>query len=247
MIKIPFPGRKMTIQESNAWTKKICEIKQSLKNKFKARNTFGDAIKIVEEYLFWEGTQEQVKNGSARLITKSKGHIVNTGLIAITNLLSSSGYQGTSGYYQYRFGTYGFDTSTPSTTYGYVKVGTGGGTTGPTTTGLTTVNNTLPSSQAGNTSNPSAGSYRISYIATWNSGVLAAITVSEVGLWLDYSTATTNMSTLLAFGWTTSYPNSTGSSVFFSRLSDADGDFTAFEVNTAVPLTIEWRLTFSFA
>jgi hypothetical protein len=235
----------MTIQESNAWTQKICELKQSIKNMFKARNTFGDAIKISEEYLFWEGSQEQVKNGSAKLITKSKGHIVNTGLIAIINLLSLSG---TTTNYINRFGTYGFDTSTPSTAYGYVKVGTGGGITGPTTTGLTTVTNTLPSSQAGNTSNPSAGSYRISYIATWNSGVLAAITVSEVGLWLDYSTVNNDMSALQAFGWAITYGGSVyGSAVFFSRLSDADGDFTAFAVNTAVPLTIEWRLTFSFA
>jgi hypothetical protein len=155
-----------------------------------------------------------------------------------------------SSYYWY-VGTYGFDTSTPSTARGYVKVGTGAGTTGATTTGLTTVNNTLPSSQAGNTSNPASGSYRISYLATWNSGTLAAITVSEVGLWLCYSNtnATYDMSQLQPFGWTV--PSGSikddNSAMFFSRLSEADGDFTGFTVNTAVPLTIEWRLTFSFA
>jgi hypothetical protein len=244
MIKTPFPGRRMTIQESNAWIEKICEIKQSIKNIFKARNTFGDAIKISEEYLFWEGSQEQVKNGSAKLMIKSKGHIVNYGLAAIVNLLS---YSGNSNNYYNRFGTVGFATGTPVTTQAYVKVGTGAGATGPTTTTLTTVNNTLPSSQAGNTSNPTAGTYRISYIATWNSGALAAITVSEVGLWLAYLTAGSDMSALQAFGWSFTGNTMNGQSIFFSRLSDADGDFTAFTVNTAVPLTIEWRLTFSFA
>ncbi len=90
MIKIPFPGRQMSIGERNAWTAILCEIKQAIKNKLHLRNTFGDKIEIAEEYLFYEGTKEQVKAGTARLITKSKGHIVNTGLIPIVNLLATS-------------------------------------------------------------------------------------------------------------------------------------------------------------
>jgi hypothetical protein len=46
------------------------------------------------------------------------------------------------------------------------------------------------------------------------------------------------------FGWTYFKGDSTA---LFSRLSAADGDFTSFVVNTSVPLTIEWRLTFTFA
>ena len=126
----------------------------------------------------------------------------------------------------------------------------GGGVTGASTNGLTNANTALPSSQSGNLTNPATGSYRISYLATWNSGALTAITVTEVGLWLCYynATASKDLSQLKTFGFdwnAASMSDQTAS--FFSRLSEADGDFTSFTVNTAVPLTIEWRLTFSFA
>lgn len=62
---------------------------------------------------------------------------------------------------------------------------------------------------------PAVGTYRVSWIATWNAGTLPAIDVSEIGLSLCSD--------------------------------DSDGDFTTFTVNVAVPLTIEWRLTFTFA
>ncbi len=245
MIKIPFPGRQMSIAERNAWTAKLCEIKQAIKNLLHLRNTFGDKIEIVEEYLFYEGTKEQVTDGTARLIMKSKGHIVNTGLIPIINFLACSQN------YVQGLGTRNFLTGAPSASYGHIYLGTGGGVTGPTTSNLTIANTTLPSSQSGNTSNPTTGSYRISYLATWNSGILTAITVTEVGLWLCYyySNATYDWSaTLKSFGWAASSGNSVDlNPSFFSRLSVADGDFDSFVVNTAVPLTIEWRLTFSFA
>ncbi len=235
----------MSIRERNAWTAMLCDIKQAIKNTLHLRNKFGDKIEIAEEYLFYEGTKEQVNAGTARLITKSKGHIVNTGLIPIVNLLSTS-YN----YVQF-LGTRNFLTGAPSASYGHIYLGTGGGVTGPTTSNLTIANTTLPSSQSGNTSNPTTGSYRISYLATWNSGILTAITVTEVGLWLCYysSNSTYDWSaTLKPFGWAAAAGNSTDlNPSFFSRLSVADGDFDAFVVNTAVPLTIEWRLTFSFA
>ena len=62
-------------------------------------------------------------------------------------------------------------------------------------------------------------------------------TVTELGLFLQVDT------TLRAFNGTVTPANY----VFFSRLSSSDGDFTAFLVNIAVPLTVEWRLTFTFA
>ena len=119
-----------------------------------------------------------------------------------------------------------------------MRVGTGGNVTQGTTTGLTTPVSTSPDSQAGATSSPGGGTYRVSWTATWNAGTLTAITVSELGLFLYLQINLQN------FGWT-SFTGST--TALFSRLSDADGDFTAFVVNTSVPLTIEWRLTFTFA
>jgi hypothetical protein len=115
---------------------------------------------------------------------------------------------------------------------------------------ISTAYTTLPSSQSGNLTNPATGSYRVSYVATWNSGALTAITVTEVDLWICYynATASKDLSQLKTFGFdwdAASMSDQTAS--FFSRLSEADGDFSSFVVNTAVPLTIEWRLTFSFA
>jgi hypothetical protein len=79
---------------------------------------------------------------------------------------------------------------------------------------------------------------------TWNAGSIAALVVTEMGLWLAMGSYTS----LQSFGF--QFPiNSTiiQTAQFFSRLSEADGDFTHFTINTSVPLTIEWRLTYSFA
>jgi hypothetical protein len=214
----------MTALEYNELKRRICLSKQKIKDVFKRRNTFGDRVEVTDEILVYEGAGKNRK-----LKFASKGHIVNQGLIHIVNLLSptalaySSGLHGTS--YQW----------TSRTTY--MRLGTGGNVTTGSVTQLTTLVSTPPDSQAGSASSPSAGTYRLSWTATWNAGTLTAITVSEIGLFLDL------VSSLQSFGWT--YGG--GGTALFSRLSAADGDFTAFVVNTSVPLTIEWRLTFTFA
>jgi len=230
---IGLPRRPLTNEEWNAVRAAIWDIKQFLQNGLGLRNTFGDRVVIKDEIRIYEGEGENRK-----LKVKSKGHIVNQGLISVTNLLSWSSitYGGTStgGLSSYNF--------TPSGN-SYIRLGTGGNATTGTVTGLTTPVSTVPSSQAGTTSSPQGGQYRISWTATWNAGSLTAITVSEVGLFLAFASS---FSSLQAFGW--SRNNTTiENPLFFSRLSAADGDFTAFVVNTAVPLTIEWRLTFTFA
>jgi hypothetical protein len=210
--------------EYNELKRRICLSKQRIKDVLKRRSTFGDRIEVTDEILVYEGAGENRK-----LKFASKGHIVNQGLIHIVNLLSptalaySSGLHGTS--YQW----------TSRTTY--MRLGTGGNVTTGSVTQLTTLVSTPPDSQAGSASSPSAGTYRLSWTATWNAGTLTAITVSEIGLFLDL------VSSMQSFGWT--YGG--GGTALFSRLSAADGDFTAFVVNTSVPLTIEWRLTFTFA
>jgi hypothetical protein len=218
------PRRPLTGLEYNELKRRICLSKQRIRDVLKRRSTFGDRVEVTDEILVYEGVGENKK-----LKFASKGHIVNQGLIHIVNLLSptalaySSGLHGTS--YQW----------TSRTTY--MRLGTGGNVTTGSVTQLTTLVSTPPDSQAGSSSSPSAGTYRISWTATWNAGTLTAITVSEIGLFLDL------VATLQGFGWT--YGG--GGTALFSRLSAADGDFTAFVVNTSVPLTIEWRLTFTFA
>jgi hypothetical protein len=178
-------------------------------------------IKVTDEILVYEGD---------KLRFASKGHIVNQGLIHMINAIAASTTQAGSQYYLFSYNW------TSKTTY--MRLGTGGNVTTGSVTSLTTPVATAPDSQAGSTSSPSAGTYRVSWTATWNAGTLTAITVSELGLFLYLQTG------LQGFGWT----GFNGAGVaLFSRLSAADGDFTAFVINTSVPLTIEWRLTFTFA
>jgi hypothetical protein len=217
------PKIPLTMAEYNSLKRKLCLSKQKIKDLLKRRNTFGDIVKVTDEIRVYEGD---------KLKFASKGHIVNQGLIHLINALSASTTNSSSGY------KYLFSREWTSKTYSYMRVGTGGNVTQGTTTGLTTPVGTSPDSQAGATSSPGGGTYRVSWTATWNAGTLTAITVSELGLFLYLQT------NLQSFGWV----NFTGSTTaLFSRLSDADGDFTSFVVNTSVPLTIEWRLTFTFA
>jgi hypothetical protein len=225
--------RPLTNEEWNNMRAALWSLKQFFQNGLHLRNTFGDRIIIADEIRIYEG-----EGANKRLKVKSKGHIVNQGLIAITNLLSWStiSYGGSSsgGLSSYNF--------TPSGN-SYIRLGTGGNVTTGTVTGLTTPVSTVPSSQAGTTSSPQGGQYRISWTATWNAGTIGAITISEVGLFLAFANS---FGSLQSFGWSRSNTINEGA-MFFSRLSAADGDFVAFVVNTSVPLTIEWRLTFTFA
>jgi hypothetical protein len=219
------PKRPLTTTQYNDLMRILCLSKQKIKDAFNRRNTFGDNVKVTDEILVYEGVGDAKK-----LKFASKGHIVNQGLIHMVNMLSasaiaySSGLQGTS-----------YNWTAKST---YMRLGTGGNVTTGTVTGLTTPVSTAPDSQAGATTSPGGGTYRAAWTATWNAGTLTAITVSEIGLFLSL------VSGLQSFGYTYS---GGGGSILFSRLSAADGDFTAFVVNTTVPLTIEWRLTFTFA
>jgi hypothetical protein len=217
------PRRPLTGTEYNELKRRICLSKQKIKDIFKRRNTFGDVIRVTDEILVYEGD---------KLKFASKGHIVNQGLIHMINALAASTTNSSSGY------KYLFSREWTGKTYSYMRLGTGGNVTTGSVTGLTTPVGTGPDSQAGATSSPSAGTYRVSWTATWNAGSLTAITVSEIGLFLYLQTG------LQGFGWADF--NGAGTALF-SRLSSADGDFTAFVVNTSVPLTIEWRLTFTFA
>jgi len=212
------PKRMMSVKESNYLTEKVCEFKQFLKNLLKQRNTFGDRIIIQDEVLVYEGD---------KLKFKSKGHFVNQGLIACVNWFALNSLN--------------LVTAVPSNTWGTngtMRVGTGTGVTQAAMTALVTEVATAPNSVSGATANPVVGTYRVAWIATWNAGTLTAITVTEIGLKLNISVV------LHTFGAT--YGGAIANS-FVSRLSSSDGDFTAFVVNVAVPLTIEWRLTFTFA
>lgn len=201
--------------------------KQTLKDITGKRNRFGDRLTVTDEVICYYGTPKTPLKDRV-LLFKSKGHIVNQGLIGFVNYLGGAAINYAA---SYQFGT----GSDGAPTVPSIRLGTGGSVTTGATTSLTSREDTAPDSANGTISSPGS-SYRIAWTATWNAGSLSAITVSELGLWL-YIDASIN-----AFGGTV-----TGAVAFFSRLSDADGDFSSFVVNTSVPLTIEWRLTFTFA
>ena len=205
-------------------------IKQLLQGKLRLRNTFGDVIKISDDLTCWQGDKLQFK---------SKGHLTNYGLIALVNWLSFT-YLSTATVFgiNYAMGT-----------DNYIRCGTGHtNTTTATTTALDTINATAPSSYFGTTSNPSAGAYRITWTATWNAGALAAITIYEFGLWFNNGwAASSSQFALQAFTGGLSSNINNANPEMVSRISDPDGDFAHFTVNTSVPLTLAWNLTFTFA
>ncbi len=243
MPKLPL--FQLSVERQNRLKEILHDAKQSIKDRLGLRNTFGDRILIKDEVLVWQGK---------KLLFKSKGHIVSQGLTELVNLMGVGGTTTTYGtpgsgcpylllelliHEVYRttttYGTPGSGWADQSR--GKMLVGTGTGATTAAMTGLVTPNSTLPTTQSGLIANPTAGVYRVSFIATWAAAALTAITVTELGLFLQVDT------TLRAFNGTVTPANY----VFFSRLSSSDGDFTAFLVNIAVPLTVEWRLTFTFA
>src|SRR3989304_10000884 len=79
------PKRPLTNEEWNQMRAAVWDLKQFLQNGLGLRNTFGDRVVIKDEIRIYEG-----EGANRKLKVKSKGHIVNQGLIAITNLLSWS-------------------------------------------------------------------------------------------------------------------------------------------------------------
>jgi hypothetical protein len=74
----------------------------------------------------------------------------------------------------------------------------------------------------------------LTYVATWNAGTVSG-TLGEVGLYLTINTVG------LINGTTTTNPG------LASRLSAADGSFTAFTINTAAALTVTWTVGLVYA
>jgi hypothetical protein len=77
----------------------------------------------------------------------------------------------------------------------------------------------------------------VTYLATWNAGAISG-TVGEIALYLRALDNAT-------FQWQAS-GNLQPSVVMASRLSSADLDFSSFVIDTTKPLTVEWKVQFSF-
>jgi hypothetical protein len=179
----------------------------------------GDSIKI-------QGFVD-IKNGDTHI--KGKNKFTQSILKHIMNLLSNGHNSSISNMY---FGCYsytmyiGSNTATPTLYNTTVLVSPIGTTPG-----------TAPNILSGSATNPSAGIFKITITATWNPNIVSG-TVGEMALYLN------SFDTLQTFGWTTGMPASGNKLV--SRLSVADGDFSAFTITTSNPLVIVWTIQLSF-
>ena len=168
-----------------------------------------------------------IRNGE--VISGGRNHFVNNGLMGWVNMLNSSG--GSPAYY-WGFNvtslfalSLGTDTTT-KTTAGTTAL------TAPIGTGIGTQPNThtiVP------TQDTSAGTATQTITATWNAGSVPADTLGELGLYGGFTTTPTDA------------PPEPTAPVFASRLSVADGDFTAFTINVSVALTVTWAIQLAFS
>jgi len=174
----------------------------------------------VDDFIGIRGT---VKIENGEYIAIGRNHWVGQGLETIgnylvnVNSLTSAG----NGWEIY----IGSDTSTATTvemTSLVSPIGSAPGTA-PNTT-----------SQSGTYYSTSTIPVVLTYIATWNAGTVSG-TLGEAGLYL---TIITNS---LTNGSNASSPG------LASRLSAADGSFTAFTINTAAALTVTWTVNLVYA
>jgi len=173
------------------------------------------------------GIRGTVKIENGEHIAIGRNHWVAQGLETIGSFLMCSVYN-SGGYYVsnfsfngaiYSWNIYiGSDTSTPTTvsmTALASPIGTSPGT-GPNST-----------SYSGAYYSSSTTPVVLTYTATWNAGTVSG-TLGEVGLYLNINGA----------GLTGTQTG--GVSGLASRMSAADGSFTAFTINTAAALSVTW-------
>lgn len=175
----------------------------------------------------------KIQNGDTCI--KAKNKFVQTTLQHIANMISGSGWVSYSGLYFYGpllyYNMYiGTDTTTPTlynSTALSLPIGTSPGT--------------VPNSINGSVTNPSNGIFNMVITATWNQGRVSG-TVGEIALYLNMYPAGNLKPFQLS---NTNYnPNS---AIMASRLSVADGAFSAFTINTGNPLSIAWTIQLRFA
>lgn len=194
--------------------------------------------KLLHDAVIMEGFLD-ITNGDT--VIHGKNSIVDQGLAGIANWISANNIPCGGNFY---LGSYGWNGSPPGyQTYMVVgsntSQGTSNGTIGlqsPIVMGGGGGTGTKPNSQSGATSTPGTGQWQIQWTATWNAGTLPAVTLGEVGLYLWLVPATQGFQS-----------GAGGQTLLFSRMASADGKFTPFTINNAVPLSIAWNFRLTYA
>jgi hypothetical protein len=183
------------------------------------------------------GIRGTVKIENGEHIAIGRNHWVAQGFETIGALLVWSGYAA-----NYIPGS----ATSPYMFYGAVNnwnIYIGYDTSNPTTVSMTALAAPIGSTPgtAPNTKSYSGAYYSTStipivltYVATWNAGTVSG-TLGEAGLYLYINTSG------LTNGTTATNPG------LASRLSAADGSFTAFTINTAAALTVTWTVSLVYA
>jgi len=189
-----------------------------------------DTVVIKGLVTIW---QEDPKTGERIYYVKNaENHWVDAGLKGLVSALMC---------YRYGFTSY----SNPGYAWAYdFKIYLGTDTTQATyhnMTALASPIGTAPGTPPNHTdgadiTNPATGQWKTSFIAIWYSGTLPAVSVGEAALYLG---AFNNLTP----GWTGS---ATMPNVMVSRLSVADGDFTAFPIDVSKSLTVQWDIITQF-
>jgi len=87
--------------------------------------------------------------------------------------------------------------------------------------------------------------YTIKYTATWESGSLSG-TLGEVGIFLYLPDDRVYASNTIRNPIYNSRTSMGDTNTMFSRICEADGDFTSFVIDEEEPLSVEYKLTLTY-
>jgi len=120
-----------------------------------------------------------------------------------------------------------------------------------TTSGMTaltspigTTPGTVPSSKSVATlDGTSTGIWACTWTAIWNTGVISG-NVGEMALYLIYDATTTSGGWYYSNGVNGTTQTTPG---MYSRLCNADGDFSTFAIDTTKPVIVDWKIQLTYA
>lgn len=175
-----------------------------------------------------------IRQGDKILVNNTRNHFVDAGLKSIISIIISGNmYSNTGGKYNLPSNSWniylGSNTTTPTVTTMtelMAPIGAAPGTP-PNSKSITSIHDGTPN-----------GDWYAIWQATWNPGTVSG-TVGEAALYMKNSDKNT-------FQWGTGYSYDPPVTMT-SRVSSADGDFSSFIINTALPLTVDWKIRWYFS
>ena len=170
------------------------------------------------------------------IVRRFRNKIVNAGLKGIVSLMICDR--------AYAYDHKAYLVQLAHTTYWDIQLGDN--TSSKTTAGMTALVGTQiggsPNSKNILYSNPSSGTHRVSFEASWDAGTVSG-TIGEIAIIMMCSTEYT-------WKW---YLDASSDSIgqahsvtMFARASVADGDFLAYTIDTSKPTSIKWDIDFKW-